>query len=245
MNIDIKGLANYTENMACFKDSFISVLHEYNGSGKDKEMLAFVACCFMTPNAKSDKKDVEHLLSIIREQTTSVWEYIDREMYMVDFFDPSMRTLSFANDMDVLKVFMLLHEVILTTQTIERSVQISYDYNGNYEDFFINIFNSAGVKDIFYADRSDPQERIWTFLRLMVRKSPVDLGLWGNWITPADLQMPINENFVRAAYKMKLYDNIDVTPASRRRITDAFKTYFPDDPVKGFFAIHGFIYEIS
>ncbi|MBR4533905.1 MAG: DUF2400 family protein [Bacteroidaceae bacterium] len=242
--IDIKGLANYGENMTCFADSFIKVLHEYDGTAKDKEMLALFACCLMTSDAKSDKKDIEKLLAIIQEQTPSVWDYIDRELFMVDFHMRPVRTLSFADDMQVFKVFVILHGIILTTQTVERSLKISYNYNGNYEDFFIRLFRNAGVKDIFSNDPSDSQERIWTFLRLMVRKSPVDLGSW-DWIPPSILQVPINEDLVWSANKIGLIKGGANTAQTRAVITDAFREHFPEDPAKGYFALHAYLSEMS
>lgn len=218
-------LAYEGENPERFKNTFIGVLHSYIGRDYDREMLAFVGCALMTGDEQKDKETLEGFLSTVRQRTPSVWEYIDLEFYMMDY----------AMDVRMLRLLMLLHEVILTTQTIEKSVKMSLRYNKSVEDFFLKLFANAEVDDIFSFDENDPQTKIWTFLRLMVRNAP-DLHQW-RIMKLTDLLIPIDEKIARAAKSLGITSTDELTKNNQIRITNYFRFVFHEDPVKGYYAL--------
>lgn len=230
--LEIMSLAFQGEQRDSFNGTFIEVLHSYkiNHEAKDVEFLAFFACATMTCNDQQDKDRVEDFLKTVQKRTESVWEYIDLEMYMLDY----------AFETETLQLLMLMHEIIMTTQTIERSVQLSVRYNQDLTSFFVNIFKNAGIEGVFPDSPYDPQKKIWTFLRLMVRKNGADLGLWGSWIKAIDLQIPLDAKLAQAAVDMGIYDLNAPTAKSREDITDYFRVLFPLDPAKGYFALRSY-----
>ena len=223
----LSELACRTENLARFEDTFVSVLHSYNAPVKDREMLAFIGCATMTDDALKDKERLAGFLKTVQERTSSVWQYIDEEMYMIDF----------ALDVDMLQLLMLLHEVILTTQTIEKSVKYSLQYHKSMETFFSRLFANARLMHIIPESVRDPQMKVWTFLCLMIRKEPVCLGLWGDWANPADLQIPLNWKLLHSAYGLGIVTMQYLDNSRRERITEYFRRFFPEDPAKGFFTL--------
>ena len=83
------------------------------------------------------------------------------------------------------------------------------------------------------------------FLRWMVRdNSPVDLGLW-NWYSKEDLLLPLDTHVMSEATNFGLIETTSsgkvqgATLKTCMRLTDCMREVFPDDPVKGDFALFG------
>ena len=238
MDIDkIIQAAQEAEQLKNFEDTPVKVLHDYDGTDRDKEMLSFIYCCFMTSDPHSDKEDIEKLLATVRMQTPSVWDYIDRDLYMIDFCVPENCQLKFATQRQMFDVLTILNGIIMTTQTIERSSKIALDYNHDLTSFFVHIFNNAEIRWLFSESESDPQEKICMFLKMMVRKSPVDLGIWGNWLEPAALPMPINSKIISRAIELGIINMGANILMTRNDISRACANIFPEDPVKGWYAL--------
>ncbi|MCQ2257856.1 MAG: hypothetical protein MJZ41_07685 [Bacteroidaceae bacterium] len=154
------------------KKAYMEILRSYEApADKDKEFLAFVLCVLITEDPAADVRTAEEFLATVRKRTPSVWEYIDEDMYMIDY----------AMNLRMLKLLMLLNEVILTTQTIESSLKISMEYNKHYTDFFINLFVNADMGD-YLSNTVESHRKIYTFLSLMVDGEPDGLGIWNGWI---------------------------------------------------------------
>ncbi|MBQ5385350.1 MAG: DUF2400 family protein, partial [Treponema sp.] len=83
------------------------------------------------------------------------------------------------------------------------------------------------------------------FLRWMVRdSSPVDLGLW-TWFDKKNLLMPMDTHVIQESVKFGLLPKSPsgkipgATMKNAIALTDFMKTVFPDDPVRGDFALFG------
>ena len=77
------------------------------------------------------------------------------------------------------------------------------------------------------------------FLRWMIRRdSPVDLGIWLIF-SPSDLIIPLDTHVHRISTDLGL-TNARKCLKTARCITDALRETWPDDPVKGDFALFGF-----
>lgn len=78
------------------------------------------------------------------------------------------------------------------------------------------------------------------FLRWMVRDgSPVDLGLWSDIMDRRTLIMPLDTHVVQESLRMGLLKSRTASMGTARRLTDAMLEIFPDDPLKGDFALFG------
>ena len=79
------------------------------------------------------------------------------------------------------------------------------------------------------------------FLRWMVRSgSPVDLGLWADSIDRRTLIMPLDTHVLAEAQRLKLLTSNSATMSTARRLTQQMLEIFPDDPLKGDFALFGY-----
>ena len=78
------------------------------------------------------------------------------------------------------------------------------------------------------------------FLRWMVRDgSPVDLGLWSDILDRRTLIMPLDTHVVQESLRMGLLKSRTASMGTARRLTDAMLEIFPNDPLKGDFALFG------
>ena len=103
-----------------------------------------------------------------------------------------------------------------------------------------DFFAKNGAGKVVPKNTTSACKRVCMFLRWMVRTdSPVDLGLWADIIDRRSLIMPLDTHVVQEACKMGLLSSRTASMATARRLTDAMLEVFPDDPLKGDFALFG------
>lgn len=102
------------------------------------------------------------------------------------------------------------------------------------------FFANHNASKIIPKNTSSACKRVCMFLRWMVRSgSPVDLGLWADIIDRRSLIMPLDTHVVQEALRMELLDSRTTSMSTARRLTDVMLDIFPDDPLKGDFALFG------
>ena len=84
-------------------------------------------------------------------------------------------------------------------------------------------------------------KRVCMFMRWMVRGgSPVDLGLWADRIDRRTLVMPLDTHVVQQAVRLGLLPGPCASMSAARRLTAAIAQVFPEDPLRGDFALFGY-----
>lgn len=102
------------------------------------------------------------------------------------------------------------------------------------------FFADHGADKTVPRNASSACKRLCMFLRWMVRSgSPVDLGLWADIIDRRTLVMPLDTHVVSESCRMGLLHSHTASMATARKLTDAMLSVFPDDPLKGDFALFG------
>ncbi|MBQ9356034.1 MAG: TIGR02757 family protein [Prevotella sp.] len=103
-------------------------------------------------------------------------------------------------------------------------------------------FNSSSDNSgIIPKDTKSACKRICMFLRWMVRgDSPVDLGLWADFIDRRTLVMPLDTHVLQQSVRLGLLSSRTATMSTAVRLTKALAEVFPDDPLKGDFALFGY-----
>ena len=76
------------------------------------------------------------------------------------------------------------------------------------------------------------------FLRWMIRKGNVDLGIW-NFLSPSELLIPLDVHVGRISRKMGLLTRNANDFKSVIELTNNLKNFCPNDPVKYDFALFG------
>lgn len=83
-------------------------------------------------------------------------------------------------------------------------------------------------------------KRTFMFLRWMVRSgSPVDLGIWADFIDRSTLLPPLDVHVLAEARRLGLIKARCASLAVARRLRDVLADVFPGDPLKGDFALFG------
>ena len=89
-------------------------------------------------------------------------------------------------------------------------------------------------------DASSACKRLCMFLRWMVRdSSPVDLGLW-TFIDKRSLIMPLDTHVLSEAARLGLARSRNASMSAALRLTSVMAEIFPEDPLKGDFALFGY-----
>ena len=125
----------------------------------------------------------------------------------------------------------------------------------DYLKFFqtvIDYFYSRASKTVgqgFYHMLPNPanggaMKRINMFLRWMIRKSPVDLGVW-NFMQPKDLLIPLDVHVARISRNMGLLSRKSNDFKAVLELTDKLRKFSPNDPVKYDFAMFAFGVELN
>lgn len=99
------------------------------------------------------------------------------------------------------------------------------------------------MRTTVFRQKSDPRaanKKINMMRRWMVRNDGiVDLGLWKK-TSPADLVIPLDVHVYDEAVALGLTKRKPKDLTTALQITDAFREIWPDDPVKGDFALFGY-----
>lgn len=79
------------------------------------------------------------------------------------------------------------------------------------------------------------------FLRWMTRSgSPVDIGLWSNFIDKATLPIPLDTHVLSQAHRLGLIRSKTASMATAVELSKKLSAVFPKDPAKGDFALFGY-----
>ena len=131
----------------------------------------------------------------------------------------------------------------------------SEDRGENYDRFL------SGVTDYFYAripnnashgfyhmipnpQKGGAMKRMNMFLRWMVRKSSVDIGIW-SFMKPKDLYIPLDVHVARISREMGLLTRKSNDHKAVIELTSRLKEFCPEDPVKYDFAMFAFGVELN
>ena len=101
-------------------------------------------------------------------------------------------------------------------------------------------FREHGSVGIIPKDCTSSCKRVCMFMRWMTREgSPVDLGVWSDIIDASSLIIPMDTHVVQEANRLGLITSRSTSMSSAIRLTNRLKEIFPNDPVKGDYALFG------
>ena len=82
-------------------------------------------------------------------------------------------------------------------------------------------------------------KRMCMFLRWMVRKGPVDFGIW-NFMPASELLIPLDVHVARISREMGLLNRTSNDFKAVVELTENLRKLDPEDPVKYDFAMFGY-----
>lgn len=103
------------------------------------------------------------------------------------------------------------------------------------------LFNDNGCSSVIPKDTTSACKRLCMFMRWMVRdNSPVDLGLWSTIIDRRTLIIPLDTHVLQQSNRLGLISSTNASMTTARKLSSILASVFPDDPLRGDFALFGY-----
>ncbi|HJZ77184.1 MAG TPA: TIGR02757 family protein [Vicinamibacterales bacterium] len=217
----------------------------------DREAVGFVAAALAFGRVTSVLQSIERVLAVIGPQPAA---YLRR-------FDPRRDGPAFrgivhrwTRDEDIVALLWLMRQMIDRAGSIEgffldQHDRSARDVGGALDRFstramaldlkaaYGRVPKRAGVCYFFPRPSAGSAcKRLNLFLRWMVRRDALDLGVWRR-VSPATLIVPLDTHVIRVGRCLRLTEY--TTPGWRmaRDITASLRDLDPDDPVKYDYAL--------
>ena len=94
------------------------------------------------------------------------------------------------------------------------------------------------------AQNGSAMKKLNMYLRWMVRKSPVDIGIW-EFMKPSDLYIPLDVHVARISRQMGLLTRKSNDYKAVQELTRKLREFCPEDPVKYDFAMFAYGIELK
>lgn len=155
----------------------------------------------------------------------------------------------FQNSEDILQWFLTL-EALKKSGGAEKAFQEGYASTGVLEGisslirkiYDLNPYRSQGYefligKPIVSIAKSSAMKRWMMYLRWMVRKNELDMGLW-NEVKTSDLIMPLDTHTFNISRRLGLLNRKQCDMRAAIELTETLKKFDPSDPLKYDFALY-------
>lgn len=235
---NLDELVKMYETFDFIKDDPIQFPHRYQDR-EDIEIAGFIASCFSYGNRKIFISKLNELFNLLNNKP-----YNSLMNFDLTLFKNFNYRFSKAED-----VILLLNKI---SDLYKKGSSLQDLFKENYNGDLIKMMQ--GVCDYFYENAklsqgychliSNPKnkgamKRLNMFLRWMIRKSDVDLGVW-NFILPSELLIPLDTHVARISRELGLLTRKSNDMKSVFELTSNLKKFDYNDPVKYDFAMFGY-----
>lgn len=242
---EIDELVERYETVDFIKDDPIQFAHKFAKNKADCEIAGFIASLLAYGNRKVFIRKLKELFSIAQEEPYN----------FVLNFEPKILTdfnYRFGTTNDFIEILSVMRRLYEKDGGLEDLFKYGFEnrkQNKNYinfepiTDYFYSQFsNNAGQGCYFMIPNpknGGAMKRMCMFLRWMIRKGPVDLGIW-NFMEASELLIPLDTHVARLSREMGLLTRKANDFKSVIEITENLKKYDPKDPIKYDFALFGY-----
>ena len=217
----------------------------------DREVVAFIAGALAFGRVSSVLQSIERVLAVIGPAPAA---YIRR-------FDPRRDAPAFAGivhrwtrETDIVALLWLLRQMIDRAGSVEGFFLEGYDAGADDIAEALDSFSRRAMAlDLKAAYGRVPKrpgvcyffprpsagsgcKRLNLFLRWMVRRDALDLGVWKR-VSPAKLIVPLDTHVIRVGRCLRLTDYTSPGWRMARDITASLRALDPIDPVKYDFSV--------
>lgn len=216
----------------------LSIVHSYDDP-KDQELIAFVTSLFSYGNVASIIAAVKKILSPLGSKPK------DR---LLNFTTPEIRRLwknayyRFYSDDDIVYLITRTRDLIEEHESLQNlflsaSREDHLESLSQFrESFTRDSPKTPGLKFMFADPKIGTAKRSHMFLRWVVRKDEVDLGLWER-VSKASLIQPLDTHLFQIGQKLKLTERKTPGLEAALQMTKRFREWNPEDPIKYDFAL--------
>lgn len=218
-------------------------MHQVDGN-ENKELVAFVASTLSYGSRKQFMPKIQFLVDCSRS-VGSFYDWISTKAYEEDIpCDESKCFYRLYTYATMNKMFSALREMLEEYGSM-RGFMV-HSSGGRMlagleaVERIVSFFASRNIEGIIPKNTKSSCKRICMFLRWMVRTdSPVDIGIWSDIIDCKTLIMPMDTHVLQEANRLGLLTTRTASMSSAMKLTRRLQSVFPDDPLKGDFALFG------
>lgn len=264
---ELDNLVEKYETTDFIKDDPIQFPHRFKNK-KDIELAGFIASLFAYGNRKMF---IAKLNDLFNRADNDIANYIkngefknlkgleyrfSKDYDIIPIFEILHTLYKESRGLDELFEYGWNNSKLEQTTSLHKR---GNDYNRlntcEYLKFFqtvIDYFYSHAPKTVgqgFYHMLPNPanggaMKRMNMFLRWMIRKSPVDLGIW-DFMQPKDLLIPLDVHVARVSRNMGLLNRKSNDFKAVIELTSKLQEFSPNDPTKYDFAMFAFGVELN
>ena len=219
--------------------AFMREVFERGGSDANKEATAFVASCLSFGSISQFVPKIRSLVEFARDDMA---EWICSGAFVRDIpADSECKFYRFVSYGNLLAFFKTYSRLMRKWGTLGNYVRENCDGTGlGAVKAICAAFADSGSGSLVPVDATSACKRLCMFLRWMTRSdSPVDLGLWSDFIDRRTLIMPLDTHVLKESAALGLVTPGQSSMRTAIRLTAAMAEVFPDDPLKGDFALFG------
>lgn len=200
------------------------------------EYIALICALFAYGNANQIVKFLNSLdFDLLNQEENIIKKALKSHVYR------------FQNSEDITQFFITLKR-LKSKQKLEDIFIKGYQKNSLVIDglstllkfmYLINPYRSRGYSFLLgkLNSKQSPYKRWNMYLRWMVRKDELDMGLWSR-VDKKDLLAPLDTHTHKMALKLGLIDRKSYDFKSCLELTNRFKTFDKNDPIKYDFALY-------
>lgn len=237
---ELDKLVEKYENKTFIESDPIQIPHRYKDK-EDIEIVAFISALFAYGSRKVFIPKLDELFSKMGKKPL---EYIKNGEFsnLINF------NYRFAKENDVIEILKILSKLYNSNETLQTLFRYGYEQKSDIKGmlqvvtdyFYLNSTDNVG--EGFYFMLANPKnngamKRLNMFLRWLVRKPPVDFGLW-NFIPTSELLIPLDTHVAKISREMNLLTRKSNDFKAVLELTDKLKQFDANDPTKYDFAIY-------
>ena len=236
---ELDKLVEKYENTNFIKNDPVQFIHKYKNK-KDIEIAGFIASLLAYGSRVQFIKKLDYLMeNIAQNEPLNFIQNFESKM-IGDF------NYRFGKPNDFISIFEIMKTLYNTTDGLEELFADGYKKGKIFEtvvDYFYARANE-NVGQGFYHMIPNPHnggamKRMCMYLRWMVRKSCVDVGIW-KFMKPSELYIPLDVHVARVSRQMGLLTRNSNDFKAVIELTNKLKEFCPDDPVKYDFAMFAY-----
>jgi uncharacterized protein (TIGR02757 family) len=217
----------------------------------DREIVGFIAAALAFGRVSSVLQSIERVLAVIGPAPAAYVRRFDARRHGPAFAGIVHR---WTRDADIVAMLWLLRQMIDRAGSVEGFFLEGYDAGADDMADALDSFSTRAMAlDLKAAYGRVPRrpgvcyffprpsagsacKRLNLFLRWMVRRDALDLGVWKR-VSPAKLIVPLDTHVIRVGRCLRLTSYTSPGWRMARDITASLRTLDPGDPVKYDFSI--------
>ncbi len=226
------------------KDDPIQFPHLFSEK-EDIEIAGFLASMFSYGNRKAFIPKLKELFKIMGMKP---YEYV----LNFDINTPDLNNFDyrFSKGCDIKEIILILQKLYKEHSSLEELFEYGWVMHKTVKgmlivvsDYFYSNVQNKVSKGFYHlipdAQKNSALKRMNMFLRWMIRKSDVDLGVW-TFLPLSELIIPLDVHVGRLSVQTGLIKKSNGDFKTAVEITNALKEFDKNDPVKYDFALFGY-----